>query len=197
VAWTAVALLVLGACATAPPRDETPLDPARQREVIAGLDDWKFDGRVAVAAPGQGFNASMNWTQTGGDSSVQLASPLGAGSLRVRFGVQPLRVESSGGQKLEGPEALAALHDQLGFEPPLESLRFWLVGLPAPGREAQEQRSPDGSLLSLAQDGWLVEYQQYQLQRVAAGQVRMPTRLRATRESFRLRVAVDRWALGR
>ena len=48
---------------------------------------------------------------------------------------------------------------------------------------------------SLTQQGWLVEYQEYQPQRAAAGMVSLPTKLRATREDLRLRVVIDSWRL--
>ena len=79
---------------------------------------------------------------------------MGAGSLRMNFGDQDLRVETSRGQVLEGVQAQGVLNDQLGFAPPLEALRYWLLGLKAPGADALEERGPDGQLLWLTQLGW-------------------------------------------
>ena len=111
------------------------------------------------------------------------------------FGNQDLRVETSRGQVLEGMQAQAAINDQLGFAPPLEALRYWLLGLQAPGADALEQRNPDGQLLWLTQLGWRVEYQEFGPQPIATGRIALPKRLSATREDLRLRVVIDRWRL--
>lgn len=195
VAWLAV-MALLASCATAPRPPDTLLDVAAQREFIASLDSYRFEGRVAVAAGSEGFNASLGWTQAGSGSTVRLTGPLGAGSLRVHFDDDQLRVESSRGQVLEGEEAQGALREQLGFAPPLDDLRYWLLGRPAPGGEALEERDSGGQLLTLTQHGWRIEYQEYLPQQATMGVVSLPTRLRATREDLRLRVVIDRWRLG-
>jgi outer membrane lipoprotein LolB len=185
-------LLLLAACATTP-KQETTLDPAAQRAVIAGLDKYQIEGRVAVAAGTEGFNASMSWRQSGTASSVRLAGPMGAGSLQMQFGQGRLHIESRD-RKLDDAEAQSLLEEQLGFAPPLDALRYWLLGLAAPG-ESHESRGPDGQLSSLTQRGWLVEYQEFLPQRAAGGMVSMPTKIRATRDDLRLRVVIDSWFL--
>ena len=185
-------LLLLSACATTPQKGTT-LDPGSQHAVIAGLDKYQIEGRVAVAAGTEGFNASMSWSQSGPASSVRLAGPMGAGSLQLQFGQGRLHIESRD-RKLDDAEAQALIEEQLGFAPPLDALRYWLLGLAAPG-ESHESRGSDGQLLSLTQQGWLVEYQEFQPQRAAGGTVPLPTRMRATREDLRLRVVIDSWLL--
>ena len=185
-------LLLLAACVTTP-KQGTTLDPAAQHTLIAGLDKYQIEGRVAVAAGTEGFNASMSWRQSGTASSVRLAGPMGAGSLQMQFGQGHLHIESRD-RKLDDAQAQALMEEQLGFAPPLDALRYWLLGLAAPG-ESHESRSPDGQLLSLTQQGWLVEYQEYLPQRTAGGMVSMPTKMRASREDLRLRVVIDSWLL--
>lgn len=195
VCWLVAVIVLLTACVTSPRRTDVVLDGVAQRDVIAGLDAWRLEGRVAVAAGSEGFNASLDWNQDGADSSVRLASPLGAGSLRLKFDDEHLHVETSRGQVLEGEEARGALQDQLGFAPPLEALRYWLLGLQAPGADAMEERNLDGQLLWLTQHGWRVEYQEFLPQSSAQGALLLPRRLRATREDLRLRVVIDSWRL--
>jgi outer membrane lipoprotein LolB len=191
--WLLGLMILQAACVSTPRRSTALLDPAAQHAVIAGLDKYRLDGRVAVAAGTEGFNASMAWRQAGPDSSVSLSGPLGSGSLQLQFGEGRLSIESRG-QKLEDAAAEDSMKEQLGFAPPLDALRYWLLGLAAPG-EAQESRGPGGQLQSLTQRGWLVEYQEYQPQQSREGKVSLPVRLRATREDLRLRVVVDSWRL--
>jgi len=191
--WILGVLALLSACVATPRRSETILDPVAQRAVIAALDKYQLDGRVAVAAGTEGFNASMNWSQSGAASAVRLSGPMGAGTLQLQLTEGRLQIESRG-QKLQDAAAQDLMRQQLGFEPPLDALRFWLLGLAAPG-ESQESRSADGQLLSLTQQGWLVEYLEYRPQLAAAGLLSLPVKMRATRDDLRLRVVVDSWRL--
>ena len=85
---------------------------------------------------------------------------------------------------------------QLGFAPPLTSLRYWLLVLPDPaGGEFTSVPNDDGTVAQLEQQGWKLEYEDYRAQPAAAGTVRLPGRLTATREDIRLRLVVDRWRL--
>jgi outer membrane lipoprotein LolB len=190
----ALLVLLIAGCATPPARQTTLLD-------AAALENWRAEGRVGVATASDGFNASVEWSQEGQDSSVRLAGPMGAGALTMKFGDRVLRVETSRGQVLEGAQAEAAMHDQLGFAPPLEALRYWLLGLKAPGADALEERGPQGQLLWLSQFGWRVDYQEFAPQDrtkgIQPGMVALPKRLSATREDLRLRVVIDRWRLDR
>ncbi|MEO8308618.1 MAG: lipoprotein insertase outer membrane protein LolB [Pseudomonadota bacterium] len=192
--WLLGVIVLLSACVATPRRSETVLDPAAQQAAIAALDKYQLQGRVAVAAGTEGFNASMDWNQSGTASSVRLAGPMGAGALQMQFGDGHLRIESRG-QNLLDAAAQELMQQQLGFAPPLDALRYWLLGLPAPQGQSQETRSPDGQLLSLTQQGWRVEYQEYQPQQLAVGRVSLPTKLRATRDDLRLRVVIDSWRL--
>jgi outer membrane lipoprotein LolB len=195
IAMTLVAAALVAGCATRPLRPTTVLDVAQGQALLTSLDRYSFEGRVAASAGTQGFNASLDWQQSGAGTNLRLSGPLGAGTLRIRYADSVLHIESSRGQILDGTEADAALQAQLGFAPPLGALRYWLLALPSPGTPAAEERDAAGRLKSLEQDGWRVEYEEYQPQASSAGSVQMPRRLRATRESLRLRVVVDSWHL--
>ena len=45
-----------------------------------------------------------------------------------------------------------------GFDPPLDSLRYWVLGVPEPGHPAQESLDALQRLASLEQDGWQIQY---------------------------------------
>jgi hypothetical protein len=80
----------------------------------------------------------------------------------------------------------------LGFEPPLASLRFWILGASDPASDAQESLDGQQRLARLQQGGWQVDYADY----VLVQQQWLPRRLTVTRGSLRLRVVVDGWHRG-
>jgi len=74
---------------------------------------------------------------------------------------------------------------------PVAEMRYWVVGVPAPGVPAEETLGDDQRLASLAQSGWQVRYDRYE----AVGSITLPARMEMTTEGLRLRVIASDWEL--
>lgn len=84
----------------------------------------------------------------------------------------------------------AELAARLGFDPPLASLRYWILGVPDPASPADETLDPaQQRLKSLAQGGWHIDYAGY----VAVGSEWLPARLTLSRADVRVKLLVDDW----
>ena len=191
ILFLAGVMLVAG-CRTAPPRSiagpgaDAPW-PA-QRAGLETLDRYALNGRVAVAANGQGFSANLRYAQQASNSQLSLDGPLGIGGLRLELAGEDLEVATSRGEKLDGLEARAELERRLGFELPLNELRWWLLGIPAPG-EAAVNAADSGEIRDFTQRGWRVVINS----RVPGLGFSLPQRLTAEREGARLKLLVERW----
>jgi len=174
-----------------------PLSAQARQDALTSLSRFSFDGRAAISLGDRGTQASLSWAQQGGDSRLRLSGPFGAGAMRVTLEDGELSLANSRGEHLSGAAADTALAAQLGFTPPFGALRYWLLGIAAPGEEAIEDRDAEGRLARLTQLGWQVDYQEYRPQASAQGQLAMPRRLRATRDDLDLRLVIDRWTIGR
>ena len=98
---------------------------------------------------------------------------------------------SSQGVTLEHAAASQELAASLGFEPPLSSLRFWVLGASDPNFPSEEAIDEQQRLSHLEQDGWHVDYAEYML----VGAQWLPKRLTVTRQSLRLKLVIDTWRL--
>lgn len=177
---------MLAACVTsrappAPPATSWELRVGDLQKAVA----WQLDGRAAVAVGTQGWQATLNWQQRGESSEVHLAGPFGVGALVLK--------RSPDGLSLNGAPpsdaVLAQLQERLGFELPLDHLRFWLLGVPDPAAAFDLKRNTQDRASQLAQDAWSIEYDRYM---PVAGDV-LPAHLVLNREGVRVRIAVDRW----
>lgn len=187
------ALLLLHACRTLPvaPPPANPEWGARRAQ-LQSLTHYAFSGRVAVAAAGNGFNASLHWSQDGARSQVALEGPLGIGAVQLVAEGDTLQMLSARGEPLAAQAARRELSARLGFELPLASLRYWLLGIPDPAQPAQEEL--DGAqqrLNSLTQQGWHVAYAAY----TAVAGAPLPARVTLERDTVRVRVIIDAWQL--
>jgi outer membrane lipoprotein LolB len=146
---------------------------------------WRLDGRAAVAFHEQGWQASLNWQQRDGSNEVHLSGPFGAGALVLK--------RSADGLSLNGAPPSDAMMEQLqerlGFELPLDHLRYWLLGVPDPGADFEVKRNAQDRAAQLAQAEWNIDYDRYM---PVAGDV-LPAHLVLRHEGVRVRIAVDHW----
>ena len=188
-----VALGLLAGCRTAPPAvivgpgADAPWP--EQRAALEKLERYSLNGRVAVAANGQGFSASLRYQQLPRSSNLALDGPLGIGGLRVVLEGEDLEIATSRGEKLDGDAARAELEHRLGVALPLAELRWWLLGIPAPGETAVNQDAGTGEIHDFMQAGWRVSINS----RAAGLGFSLPQRLTAEREGARLKLLVERW----
>lgn len=175
---------VLAGCVTTRPA----LAPAPWEQRLSELEragSWQLDGRAAVSLGTQGWQASLDWRQRGESSELHLAGPFGTGAVVVK--ATPEGISLNGAPP--SADVAAQLRDRLGFELPIDSLRFWLQGIPDPNSAFELTRNQQDRALQLTQAGWSIQYEGYMPNN---GDL-LPARLVLRRDDARVRIAVDRW----
>ena len=183
------ALLALAACHTLTPLSAPPW--GERRAVLQSVEKFQVNGQLAVATPSEGFSANLRWQQQGAASDLLLRAPLGMGGARLNYDGEILKVTTSQGTQLEGAPARAELVRVLGFEPPLNSLRYWLLGTPDPASIATETLDSAQRLAQLQQGEWLIDYGEYQ--QSAGGW--LPRRVALRRGEIRVKLQLSQWQL--
>jgi outer membrane lipoprotein LolB len=185
-------LLVLAGCHTLPVATSAPAPWEVRRPALQALPQFVVKGRVAVATGTTGFNANLRWTQDADSAHLSLEGPLGMGAVQVSSTGDTLEVINSHGEHIGSDAARAELRSRLGFDVPLASLRYWILGVPRPDAPAEESLdAAQQRLNALDQDGWHVAYGGY----VDAHGQTLPARLTLEREAVRVRLVVDDWQL--
>jgi outer membrane lipoprotein LolB len=193
--WIAAALWLAG-CQTVP----KPVAPTAAPEQVAA--DWPArraqlqargqftaQGRIGVVAGRDGFNGHVRWLQDGTRSTVSLDGPLGVGGVRIVDDAGALTLTTPSGQALDSQAAHDELVRRMGFEPPLESLRYWVQGVPDPANPSTETPDAQGYLGTLAQSGWTVTFGAYM--QTADGA--LPQKLTVARGTVRVKLLIQTW----
>jgi outer membrane lipoprotein LolB len=178
---------MLAACAATPrvaPVAGAMVDPAR-------VVDWSARGRMAIAFANEGVSGTFEWEQHAATTSLQVRGPLGAGALRIVTDGEALSVTDADGRALDGAAAQSQIRSRLGADLPIPALRFWLLGLAAPGSTAQVSADGPRPARSIEQAGWIVRYDPF----TAVHGWSVPTRLTAAGGGARIKVIVDDWQL--
>jgi outer membrane lipoprotein LolB len=153
--------------------------------VLQKLGSWQLDGRAAVAVGTQGWQASLNWRQRQNSAEVHLSGPLGIGAMVLRR--TPDGISLNGAPPSDA--VLVQLQERLGFDLPLDRLRFWLLGVPDPSAAFLLTRNDQDRALQLTQADWTIDYDRY----MPAGGDSLPAHLVLSREGVRVRIVVDPW----
>jgi outer membrane lipoprotein LolB len=176
---------VLAACVTT--RAPVPAAAGWEQRVVdlQGSSSWQLDGRAAVAVGTQGWQATLNWRQRGDSAEVHLSGPFGVGALVLKRTTEGLSLNGAP----PSDAVVAELQERLGFDLPLDHLRYWLRGVPDPAAAFDLKRNGQDRASQLTQAGWSVDYDRYM---PIDGDL-LPAHLVLTREGVRVRIAVDRW----
>jgi outer membrane lipoprotein LolB len=172
-------VLLLAGCATAPVAVQRP----------SGVDaPFVFNGRVAVKQGEQRDNAGVRWVHRMDDDEILLLAPLGHTLARIRRDDQAATLEASG-RKYAAQDMESLMQQVLGWQLPLNGLRYWVSAQPVPEVESEIERDAGGQISLLRQQGWEITYMRY----AATAPDALPLRLKLQRDGVEVQLLIDEW----
>jgi outer membrane lipoprotein LolB len=176
----ALALLLLQGCVSRPaiPTDAAGLERrwTERQTLLSSAPGFAAEGRIAVK--GGGLSGAWRWQQQGETFALRIAGPFGAAALSISGtpGAVTIRGKDIDLVTAEPDAVLAA---RTGWVLPIAALRWWVLGLPAPGSASEVNFDAEGRAAELRQDGWQVRYTRY----AEGPEPALPSRLEATAET--------------
>ena len=167
---------------------------AERRETLESVASWELRGRLTIDTGDRAVQGRFTWQQSADALELVVRNPLGAGILRVTGRPDALTVTARGETRtLTDPET--GLSDLVGWWLPVASLPDWLLGFPDGDFRAVTEPGAGGTLASIEQRLWRVEYPEYGLAAIdgTASQVLVPRRIDMTHEALTLKLTIDDW----
>jgi len=185
-----IAVALLAGCATEQSILLPEMDGWETRQaVLSGQSDWGFSGRIGVSAGEEGFNGKLRWRQRRDVFEASVSGPLGAGAVQIDGDGRRITLTERDGAVTELDDPEYDLRMRYGWTIPVQSLRFWALGIPDPASPAATEFGDDGQLTRLTQRNWTVDIRQY---REGGGQS-MPRRITAVNADAKVRLVIDNW----
>lgn len=181
---------VLAGCVTPYSAQLPQITSWEQRKAVLGeLDEWEFNGRIAVKTADDGFNGKLRWAQDVDSFSATASGPLNAGAVRIEGDGRSVVLTDKEGERIELDDAELEFRLRYGYSIPIASLRYWALGIPDPSLPGDTVIDADGRLTSLRQRNWSVSYSRYD----EGGGQPMPKVLTAENDDTRVRLVIDYW----
>ncbi|MCZ6871337.1 MAG: lipoprotein insertase outer membrane protein LolB [Gammaproteobacteria bacterium] len=175
---------------TTPPRSELVKMNLAHVADVGSLTRWSLIGKFGVRQPDSGTSFGIVWDQDGSDYEIRVRGPMGQSAALLRGNEHRVTIERAGEPTLTGNDVQALLREALGWEVPVNTLRFWIRGLPDPALEVESASYLDtGWFAELVQLEWHVKFSRYR----AIEAFSLPGRVRASRDGVTLTLVVTRW----
>ena len=193
LASAALALLLPGCSWTPSRRDALPSLPGRPPDDV--IERWRAIGKIAARTTREGhgegsWSGTLDWRQDREDFRLRLGGPFGQGALQVDGRPGKVELTTARGERRTARTPEALLLEELGWDLPAASLRHWITARARPGVPVQEWAlDEDGRLVSLAQQGWQVDY----TYRSDPGGHSLPDRVTLRGKQVVVRIAVRDW----
>lgn len=191
--FVAVIFISLAACSTGPTKK--PTNTASQDEAftlrqqsLQTLENWRLSGKLGFKLPRQSGSAFIDWKQTKNSFRLHLSGPLGQGAMTINSDGERYTIRKDG-KEIETASAQDYIQQQLGWELPIQQLRYWALGIPSPSGKAETSINPQTGLLDeLKQDHWHVRYLRYSRHRQP-----LPEKIILQRQQIKLTLIIHKW----
>lgn len=185
-----LAAVGLAGCAGLPGKvADTPV--AQSRQGLYQVSAWKLEGRIGAKMGGEGWNANLFWEHDGGQDRLRISGPFSQGAVSIIVQRDLVYVNEGNGVVTLAREPDDWLKKRLGFAVPLRSLRYWVLGLPAPGIDYKSVLDAAGGLAGFEQQGWALAFQGF----AKEGDFMLPQKMTIRGYDVALKLIADEWVL--
>lgn len=173
--------------------DQPPAHWQNRSAKLSQFDHWQLLGKLAVRQPSDSGTAIINhWIQEGEAYNLALSSSfLGMGSTTLKGMPGFIELRLSNGETYRSGDPEALIKAATGWQLPLQSLTWWIRGLPAPDGDFRLLFDDKGELAMIRQAGWEIRYDRWH--QPQGDKPALPARVTALKEKKRVRVVVSSW----
>ena len=168
-------------------------NPRILREKLYQIEDFQLSGKLGFRNTDEAFSVAINeWHQKADHYEIKLSSSfLGLGSVTIQGTPSWIEIQESGEEPVSSPYPNEALAELLGMPLPVQRIRYWIRGIPAPQSSAKEVKNERGLVSNISQDDWEIELDRYH----DVNNLPLPGRIKINRQGTRITLVVGQWSI--
>jgi outer membrane lipoprotein LolB len=195
IAYIFLVLICLAGCATVmqPGAGQHKLSwPVRQKQ-LNNLKNWNLQSAIGIKNLNQSTSAHVNWQQFENNYILNIISQFNIGGVKIVGDSTGVTLWRSVTNKIKAQTPEELMYQELGWSLPIDNLRYWILGLPAPKLVYASQFDAYNHLISLQQQGWQISYSNF----ISINNIDLPTSILISNSKLKLQVKViiKKWEL--
>lgn len=161
-----------------------------RQEALNKINTWSIKGRLAVQTGKEGWSATLFWDQKNQSYRMRFVAPLGQGTYQLQGDNDLVSLLTADNKLYQADTPETLLLDNMGWSVPLHGLKYWIKGVPEPGKSTENLLLDDqGRLTDMQQSGWRISISRYS----DFNGTQLPSKLYMHNDRFKLRLVVDDW----
>lgn len=198
-----VCVLTLSGCATQtkPTQDNAPAQITgnpqtlwqQRQSALARMSQWRLQSKVGVQFKEESAAFNLTWLQhSNGQYEMRILNPLTSGVVAYLTGSNTAVTLQANGKTYQDANAERLLQSQLGVSLPLDGMKYWVRGIPAPNTPVDNVKlDTQGRPVTLQQSGWHIEYSGWQ----GNGTQALPEKINLSRtpDNTKVKVIAKEW----
>lgn len=185
----------LSACESMPVEPETGTSQNefaihQRQSQLATLTNWQLDGRISLITDNEAWSGQLYWQQNAAaDYFIQFSAPSGQGAMQLLGSDENVELRMANGKTYQAKDADTLLRQETNWELPIDSLWYWVRGLPNPELPVKTTLDPQGLIQDLQQNDWHIQYKNYQ----QYDAFYFPRKIVIQHEDMKVRLIVTQW----
>ncbi|NNM13342.1 MAG: outer membrane lipoprotein LolB [Gammaproteobacteria bacterium] len=153
---------------------------------------WELNGRIGISVNKDTYNGSLQWEQEGDELDFRFRGPLGIGGVRIHGDLgQEVRVKTTRGEEFFLRDIEKDMQEQLGWSMPINSLRYWSLGITDPQQDAEVVLNDQDLLDEMQQGEWTIVYDSY----TDVDGVSLPRKFKISGPQTKIRMVINDWTI--
>lgn len=158
-----IIILLLSVLLTGCVKHHATSDLIAENAAPEDIESWQINGKFSVKQPDEAVSANLSWRQSSPlRYDIALTGPLGQGSVMLSGYPDKVVFQDAHGDFETAYNAELLLYHHTGWSMPIESMYYWVRGLPDPHYKHQYVLNDEGLYSHLKQHGWTIIYDSYQ-----------------------------------
>ncbi|CAB1277592.1 Outer-membrane lipoprotein LolB [Candidatus Nitrosacidococcus tergens] len=186
-------ILFITSCARHRP---IPADPQKvwydHQLTLQNIKNWDLKGRLSIQAIKEKKSGSgtLYWSQKNGIYDISWIFPFGQGKVVLHGDCNLVTLQLPKEKPVTATSPDHLLRSRLGWSLPIDSLNYWVLGLPTPKLATKKLLLDSwGYLENLHQGNWHIHYQKYK----KIKQQYLPEKIFLNSPQLKVRLVIQQW----
>lgn len=192
----AVLILLLSACSTPqlPITEESRELATKLQQHNRNLNLWDLIASTSLTSSEASYSLTAYWQQNGAQYNLRFDAPFNVGILKIKgqAGFSELTIDNKKTIRGIKPEQLIA--EVTPFNIPVTGLTHWIRGIAHKNSKHQLNILSTGDTKNITQDGWLIEYDNWEKTNVGGNFYRLPGDINLQQGDLNIRIIPSSWS---